>query len=136
MDLDTLAWQASTPPERKPLDDSQSEIEKFVDSNEAWVIEGCYADLLHMAVSKSNEMIFMNLSIETCLANARNRAWEPHKYESKQTQDANLEMLLKWIAQYSQRTDTFSESSHSALFSEYPGKKIMFTSNRNNDVVF
>lgn len=132
LDLDTLAWQPSSPPERKPLDESQSELEKFIGSNEGWVIEGCYADLLQIAVSESNEMIFMNLPVKTCQANTRKRPWEPHKYESKQAQDANLEMLVSWIAQYSERADTFSEPAHNALFLGYPGKKTMFTSNQNN----
>jgi adenylate kinase family enzyme len=139
LDLDTLAWQPTSPPERKPLNESQIEIENFIDLNDGWVIEGCYTDLLEMAVAESNEMIFMNLPINACLANTRNRPWEPHKYESKQAQDANLEMLLSWVSQYSERTDTysertdtFSESAHYDLFVKYPGKKTMFTSNNQN----
>ena len=131
LDLDILAWQPSSPPQRRPLGESQIEIEKFIESNNGWVIEGCYTDLLEIAASESDEMIFMNLPIEACLENARNRPWELHKYESKQAQDANLEMLLSWISQYSERTDTFSESAHHDFFSQYPGKKTMLTSNES-----
>jgi len=132
LDLDILAWQAASPTDRRPLDESQHEIEQFIRANDSWVIEGAYTDLLEMAVSGSNEIIFMNLPAKACLANARNRPWEPHKYESKKAQDANLEMLLNWIAQYYERTDTYSESVHNEFFEQYTGKKTMFTSNHQS----
>ena len=94
LDLDTLAWEATVPPERRPLNESAEGIQIFIDSNDGWVIEGCYADLLEKALPFSNEIIFMNLPIETCILNAKNRNWEPHKYESKEAQDANLDMLI------------------------------------------
>ena len=59
------------PPERKPLPESAQEINRFIQAHENWVIEGCYADLLEIALVKSNEIIFMNLSIKACIANAK-----------------------------------------------------------------
>ena len=129
LDLDNLAWQPTVPPERKTLKESESGVLNFINSNDSWVIEGCYSDLLEIAIPFSNEIIFMNLPIESCIENARNRPWEPHKYESKEAQDSNLEMLIDWISQYSKRTDTFSEVSHTALYEKYTGKKRMITNN-------
>lgn len=129
LDLDTLAWMPTALPERKPLKESKSDISEFISSNKGWVIEGCYSDLLEMALPFSNEMIFMNLPIELCIENARNRPWESHKYESKEAQDKNLGMLTNWISQYSGRTDTFSEASHKVLYEQYTGAKRMVTSN-------
>ena len=77
----------------------------------------------------SNEIIFLNLAIELCIENARNRPWEPHKYVSKAAQDKNLDMLIDWISQYSTRTDTFSAAAHTKLFEEYSGNKKMLTGN-------
>ena len=128
-DLDLVAWQATTPPARKPLLESKQEINDFVSANEDWVIEGCYADLLEIVMPLASDLIFLNLHIETCINNAKNRQWEPHKYESKQAQDANLEMLLDWIAQYDQRKDTFSRSAHQTLFDRYDGEKTMYVTN-------
>ncbi len=129
LDLDTLAWMPTVPPERRPLSESKAEILEFIRSNASWVIEGCYSDLLEVALESSNELIFMNLPIESCIENARNRPWEPHKYESKEAQDRNLNMLINWISQYSERTDTFSKASHTALYERYSRKKCMLTSN-------
>jgi len=58
--LDTLAWFASTHPKRKLLAVSQKEILNFIKENEPWVIEGCYSELLKLAIDDSNELFFMN----------------------------------------------------------------------------
>jgi adenylate kinase family enzyme len=129
LDLDTLAWRATDPPQRVPVTESSAAIREFINASSAWVIEGCYADLLEQALPFCNEIIFMDLPISACIANARQRPWEPHKYESKQAQDANLEMLLDWISQYEQREDTFSRRSHLALYESFGGKKTILNDN-------
>jgi adenylate kinase family enzyme len=129
LDLDTLAWLPASPPLRKPLRESQIEISKFMQSHQNWVIEGCYSDLLEMATAESNEIIFMNLPVESCIDNAKNRPWEPHKYANKEAQDANLDMLIAWITQYPDRQDTFSMKAHNDLYKTYLGNKRMYTSN-------
>mgnify|MGYP001083799582 CR=1 FL=1 len=128
LDLDTLAWKPTAPPERKPLPASATEITGFIRSNDRWVIEGCYSDLLEIALPFSSEIIFMNLPIALCVENARNRPWEPHKYESKEAQDKNLDMLIDWISQYPERNDTFSKLAHKQLYQQYPGKRTMVIS--------
>lgn len=128
-ELDLIAWQPTTPPIRRPIAESKREIETFVANNEGWVIEGCYTDLLELLVPLATEIVFLNLPTASCITNAKKRLWEPHKYESKQSQDDNLSMLLDWIAQYDERTDTFSRSAHQELFDAYQGKKTIYTSN-------
>lgn len=130
LDLDTLAWQPLMPPARKPLQESAAAITSFINLCNGWVIEGCYADLLALALPFANEIIFMNLPVDACISNARNRPWEPHKYRSKQEQDNNLAMLVDWIARYPVRTDTFSQAAHIQLYEQYAGKKRMVTGNQ------
>jgi adenylate kinase family enzyme len=129
LDLDTLAWQHTVPPQRKPLDESLISIQNFIDVNQGWVVEGCYADLLEQLLPFCDEIVFMNLPIAACIANAIQRPWEPHKYESKEAQDANLEMLMEWIKQYDQRADEFSYSAHRRLFDDFAGQKREVCSN-------
>ncbi|RVU84527.1 shikimate kinase [Leucothrix sargassi] len=129
LDLDNLAWLPTMPPERKLLDVSGAEVLAFINANDKWVIEGCYVDLLEIALPHANEMIFMNLPIEFCISNARARPWEAHKYDSKEAQDNNLDMLIDWISQYDKRTDTFSKASHAALYDSFTGNKRMITTN-------
>ena len=128
-DLDTIAWLPTTPPVRQPLEESKTALGEFVQQNPEWIIEGCYADLIELVLSEADEMIFMNLPVSACQENARQRPWEPHKYESKEAQDANLRMLLDWIAQYDERDDAFSRSAHEALYESFTGQKVMYTNN-------
>ena len=130
LDLDTLAWLPDTPPQRSPLVDSMTRIEKFTDKYAQWVIEGCYADLMEVVAAQASELIFMDLPVAACMANARARPWEPHKYESKTAQDANLDMLLEWIGGYETRDDTFSRAAHKKLYDRYSGDKRRYTVNQ------
>lgn len=132
LDLDVLAWQETVPPKRKPIEESIKAIEKFMDLNDDWVIEGCYSDLLEIALPEANEIIFMNLPLNLCITNAKKRPWEPHKYKSKEEQDSNLEMLVNWISQYETREDTFSKKAHLALYESFLGKKSEYITNERN----
>lgn len=133
LDLDVLAWEKSDPllqqPRRRPLADSLAAIDAFLRENESWVIEGVYSDLLGHALRFASRLIFLNPGVETCAANARNRPWEPHKYPSREAQDKNLEMLIRWIEKYPEREDEFSLGSHRALYEGFAGEKIELTSN-------
>lgn len=128
LDLDILAWLPVTPPRRAPLADSTAAIHAFMDSHDAWIIEGCYADLLDVAATRCTKMIFLNPGIDVCIAHCRARPWEPHKYETKAAQDANLEMLVDWVRAYATRDDEFSLTAHRAIFDGFTGDKSELTS--------
>jgi len=130
LDLDTIAWQATKPPTRTPLSISENQIKDFIDNNDNWVVEGCYSDLLTLLIDQADEVIFLNLPVDDCILNAKQRPWEPHKYESKEAQDKNLNMLIQWISQYPVREDSFSQTAHLELFSRFKGKKEIQTHNR------
>jgi adenylate kinase family enzyme len=134
LDLDTLAWlpitEKSPMPQRQNVDISVSEIDSFIAQHNEWVIEGCYSDLLSHTLEKCSEIIFLNLPIELCISNARNRPWEPHKYKTKADQDSNLAMLIDWISQYEKRNDTFSKVAHEKLYDEFLGEKIQQIDNQ------
>jgi adenylate kinase family enzyme len=123
LDLDTLAWEPTTPPTRRPLDAAGEDIGAFMAAQSAWVIEGCYTDLLEMAALRATHAIWMDLSIEDCVRNAKLRPWEPHKYPSKAAQDANLPMLVEWITQYEERDDDFSRAAHGRLYDRFCASK-------------
>ncbi|KAA3622053.1 MAG: shikimate kinase [Proteobacteria bacterium] len=133
LDLDTVAWEPDAEtPTRRSLDASRMEIREFIDSRESWVVEGCYSDLLEIAMSRATEIVFLNPGADVCVDNARNRPWEPHKYSSPEAQDANLAMLIEWIKTYDRRTDEFSCLAHRRLFEEFDGRKQEFNSNERN----
>ena len=124
LDLDTCAWRDSQPPTRKPLEESQLIIRTFKQSSSEWIIEGCYADLMADVMNDAEQLIFLNPGLETCLQNCRSRPWEPHKYESLEAQNNNLEMLINWVKEYETREDEFSLKHHRILFDNFSGHKL------------
>jgi len=133
LDLDSFAWQDCDPPQRRPLQQSKAAIQQFTKQNDDWIIEGCYADLMSLVSTIGQQIIFLNPTTEQCIQNCRSRPWEPHKYESKQAQDANLELLLTWIKDYTKREDEFSLSAHQSLYDNFAGAKQRLTSNDQID---
>lgn len=123
LDLDTLAWQPTDPPQRTPLDQAGLAVRAFVDQHPDWVIEGCYADLIGLVVDAATRLVFLDASVETCQAQARLRPWEPHKYDTAEAQNANLPMLLDWIAGYPTREGPLGRPAHLALFEAFEGDK-------------
>ena len=123
LDLDTLAWQSSSPPVRRELAESASDIRAFTAQHAEWVVEGCYADLLALLLDDATELVFMNPGVQVCERNCRARPWEPHKYASAEAQDRNLAMLLEWVRSYPTRDDACSLASHRRLFDAYDGVK-------------
>lgn len=123
LDLDTLAWLPEVPPRRAPLADSLAKLAAFTAAHDRWVIEGCYADLIEHAAAMSTELVFLDPGVEACIAHCRGRPWEPHKYASKEAQDANLPLLLDWVRAYETRDDEFSRRAHRALFDRFAGAK-------------
>lgn len=130
LDLDVLAWEDTQPPTRKALAESISSLDIFMSKHNSWVIEGCYTDLLAYVSQKANEIIFLNPGNEICIERCKSREWEPHKYESKDAQDKNLDMLMEWVNDYDNREDETSLKSHNSLFLSFLGKK---TEVANND---
>ncbi|CAA0091670.1 Uncharacterised protein [Zhongshania aliphaticivorans] len=139
LDLDTLAWLPTTPPQRAPLQDVEGELRNFVQSHSAeesgWVVEGCYSDLLALLSADADHILFLNLPVDACIENAKARPWESHKYASKTAQDANLAMLLTWIGQYTHRGDEFSFSAHQQFYDAFTRRKTMISENMHFDRV-
>jgi SAM-dependent methyltransferase/adenylate kinase family enzyme len=123
LDLDTLAWLPTDPPTRRDLSDSASEIRRFTAQHDAWVVEGCYADLARLLLAAATELIFLNPGVEACVRHCRARPWEPHKYPTREAQAANLAMLIEWVRTYPTRVDACSLSAHQALYEAFGGPK-------------
>lgn len=129
LDLDTIAWEAERPGVRADFEESKGALLRFVEGSESWVVEGCYSSLLEVAAAYCTELIFLNPGVEACVENCGARPWEPHKYASREAQDANLSMLIEWVREYETREDEFSLREHRKLFDAHAGRKVEYKSN-------
>jgi adenylate kinase family enzyme len=121
LDLDSLAWASQGV--RRPVEDSARDIREFLASNEEWVVEGCYADLLELTLNDATELRFLNPGVEVCVAHCRARPWEPDKYATPEEQDRMFDFLLSWVREYETRIDEYSLGRHRALFDRFAGPK-------------
>jgi len=71
--LDQLAWSA--PAVRRPLEESAAQVRCFLGAHDAWVVEGCYGDLLELVLPSATEVRFLNPGIDVCVAHCRARPW-------------------------------------------------------------
>lgn len=124
LDLDTVAWEPDQPAVPRPPALAEAEVAAFCARQPRWVIEGCYANLIEAAFPFAPRLIFLNPGLESCTAHCRSRPWEPHKYRSREEQDANLPPLLQWVAEYYTRDGPMSLRAHEAVFAAYAGPKV------------
>lgn len=123
LDLDTVAWEPGQIAVARSPEAARSDVRAFCSSHEHWVVEGCYASLVNVALEFSPRLLFLNPGEEQCLANCRSRPWESHKYASKKEQDERLAFLLSWVSEYYRREGEMSLAGHRACFDAYSGAK-------------
>jgi adenylate kinase family enzyme len=123
LDLDTAAWVRGKIAVARPASEAAADVRSFCSGHDAWVVEGCYANLVDVALESRPLLLFMNPGVDRCLENCMSRPWEPHKYQSKQEQDAHLDFLLTWVREYYSRSGDMSLAAHRACFEKYPWKK-------------
>ena len=121
LDLDLVFWDSGTA--ERPAEERIAMVRRFCADHESWILEGCYADLVAAALPWKPELIFLDPGLEACLSHCRQRPHEPHKYPTKEEQDAKLDFLLTWVADYYEREGLMSHRGHQELFSHYDGPK-------------
>lgn len=122
LDLDLVFWQPGVPVER-PVAEREAMVRDFCGGRESWIVEGCYADLIAVALEGWPELVFLDPGCEVCVVHCLRREFEPHKYESREAQDAGLPFLLDWVRGYYEREGPLSLQGHTALYEAYTGPK-------------
>lgn len=123
LDLDTVAWEPGKIAVARSPQDAACDVRAFCGGHEHWVVEGCYASLVTVALAFLPRLLFLNPGEEQCLANCRARPWEPHKYSSREEQDRHLSFLLDWVRDYYVRDGDLSLAGHRQCFEQYTGPK-------------
>jgi Adenylate kinase and related kinases len=124
LDLDSIVWEPGKIAVQRSPESVAASLERFIDSHGAWVIEGCYGELIRAASAHCTLMVFLNPGKDACLANNLRRPWEPHKYASLELQNEMLAQLQEWVAGYYQREDAWSYRVHREIFDAFSGCKV------------
>ena len=127
LDLDTLVWEPDRVAVERPDSLVFADLAQFCRESDDWVIDGCYGDLVEAVLPHGPLLIFLEPGQDVCIANCRNRPWEPHKYRTKREQDDHLEDLLGWVRSYYDLDGSMSLAGHRAVFDAYAGPKRLVT---------
>ena len=125
LSLDEIAWRESK--ERKPLSESIRILRRFMEANDKWIIEGCYGDLIEVALPYCSELRFLNPGVEVCVKHCQLRPWEPEKFSSAEEQQAMLGQLIQWVQEYENRDDEYGLKRHRQIFNDFLGLKREYT---------
>lgn len=123
LDLDNVYWERGQIAVQRDPAEAAEEVRAFCRATEDWVIEGCYASLIEVALEFAPELILLDPGVDVCIGHCEARPWEPHKYASKEEQDKHLAFLLEWVRGYYRRDGEMSLSGHEVLFNAYAGPK-------------
>jgi adenylate kinase family enzyme len=123
LDLDTVAWEPGEVARPRDPAAAAADVRGFCSAHDRWIVEGCYASLVRVALEFEPHLLFLDPGLDQCQANCRARPWEPHKYASQEEQDERLAFLLAWVAEYYRRSGEMSHQEHLALFQAYPGPR-------------
>jgi len=126
LDLDTIVWEPGQIAVQRPSGEILASLAGFLARHSSWVIEGCYGELVEAASRECTELVFLNPGLEACLENNRRRPWEPHKYATPEAQDAMLDDLQAWVADYYERQDQWSYLAHRRIYDSFGGRKVEY----------
>ena len=124
LDIDSIVWEPGQIAVQRSAEAIAASLHQFLSEHGAWIIEGCYGELIEAATAHCTELIFLNPGVAACLANNLRRPWEPHKYASIEQQNTMLEALQAWVADYYTRTGPWSYEAHRRIFDAYIGRKV------------
>src|SRR5262245_8384030 len=64
LDLDTVAWEAGMVAVARAEPAAILDVKTFCEANEHWIIEGCYAGLIHAALQFWPTLLFLEPGVE------------------------------------------------------------------------
>jgi len=123
LDLDGVYWEPGRSAVRRDAAAAQADVAAFCDAHAAWVVEGCYGELIEPLLARGPLLIWLDPGLAASLRHCRARPWEPAKFATAAEQDAHLGTLLEWVAGYETRAGDQSRAGHRALFQAYAGPK-------------
>jgi adenylate kinase family enzyme len=127
LDLDTIAWEADNRGALRADEAAGADVRDFCAARASWIVEGCYANLVRAVLSQGPVLVLLDPGEAQCVANCRDRPWEPHKYATKTAQDERLPFLLTWVREYYARGGDMSHAGHLATYEAYAGPKHLLT---------
>jgi adenylate kinase family enzyme len=128
IDLDRLHWEDDRYG-RKRVEDQARELAKEAAAPQDWIIEGVYGWLAEVVISRTTDLIWLDLPWTVCRAGllARKAA------RGQSTQDRL--QFLDWAKAYWERQTPSSFAGHARIFENFKGSKFRLRNRSEIDAV-
>lgn len=73
LDLDSVAWEPDQVAVQRSEAAAEEDVREFCAPSSDWVVEGCYANLVRVALSFEPHLLFLNPGEDRCVSNCRSR---------------------------------------------------------------
>jgi len=121
IELDKLYWLQGGFNQRRSPGEATALV-KAATADDAWVIEGVFGWLADIALPRAEQLIWLDVPEEECVANLRCRPLKSG--EDEQSKEA----LLQWCREYRERDNSNSSQGHGRLFDGFGSDKLVLTS--------
>jgi len=120
LELDVVAF-ADVEGTRRPVDESIERVTAMPGFTGSPILEGCRADLVELFAAECDHLVWLDLPVADCIANARSRPWEPHEWPSRNARDGFLPRLVAFIEGYPEDAGPTGRPAHAKLFRHFAG---------------
>lgn len=136
MQLDQLVFdrvpihRSGGPKTKAVLRDSEerNELLRSFLSGDRWILEGVYGKLLKRALGTATCFVWIDRSMEECLAGIEERGAQMMTQYGRDLSPAQKEKMIERVRNYRTRDDHLGYKTHRQLFESFTGEKKRITS--------
>jgi len=121
VELDGLNWVPGQFNQRRPPEEAIAAV-KSASLENRWVIEGVYGWLAAVALPRAENLIWLDIPEEECIANLLGRPIKSGEDEGSR------QALVAWCREYRDRRNSSSYVAHRRLFEQFPSRKDLLRS--------
>ena len=122
VNLDSVFWLPGGYSEKRSQEAIDQRINE-IKSNDNWVVEGVFGNLIEKFIPTASEIMFLDLPWNECNMNLINRGSESSKQLNQDLAEKNFKALVTWASEYKNRSSKASYSFHNQLFQSFQRKK-------------
>jgi adenylate kinase family enzyme len=125
--LDDIFWEPGGF-DRKRSTEAVSALIAQAKRQEHWIVEGVFGELAQQFLSDASRLIWLDPEWSTCRERLMLRGSESKKHLNREQSKEGLMQLLKWAANYYDRTDMRSYHGHKTMFDAFGGTRFRLRS--------
>jgi len=125
--LDDIFWEPGGFDQKRSTETVSALIAQ-AKRQEHWIVEGVFGELAQQFLSDAGRLIWLDFEWPICRERLALRGSESKKHLKREQSAEGLMQLLKWAANYHDRTDMRSYHGHKTMFDAFEGTRFRLRS--------